>query len=141
SVFYIHKMQKGMILMSRPRTPTKILDARGAFKKNPQRSRDGEPEVRDPIGSAPDRLEDLERQAWDEVVRYAPMGVLTEADRHHVEELCILLAESWRLRAKMQTSTRALINKMLGQIGMNPSDRSRISIEKPRNENPFDSLS
>ena len=37
----------------------------------------------------------------------------------------------------MQTSTRALLNKMLGQLGMNPSDRSKISIEKPKDANPF----
>ena len=68
------------------------------------------------------------------------MGVLTSADRHHLEELCILLAMSWVERAAMQTSTRALLNKMLGQLGMNPSDRSRICIEKPKDVNPFDTL-
>ena len=134
--FYDSKMEKGLNV-ARPRTPTKILDARGAFKRHPERKRDGEPVVKDPLGSPPDRLTELERQAWREVAMYAPPGVLTSADRIHVEELSILLAESWVSRADMQTSTRALLNKMLGQLGMNPSDRSKISIEKPKDANPF----
>ena len=124
--------------MSRPRTPTKILDARGSFKTHPERKRDGEPEVTTPLGSAPDRLSELERVAWGEVATYSPPGVLRSADRLHVEELCILLALSWAERENMQTSSRSLLNKMMGQLGMNPSDRSRLSIEKPKDASPFD---
>lgn len=124
--------------MGRPRTPTAVLDARGAFKKDPQRKRDGEPVVEESIGAVPTRLAGTEVVAWQEIVSTAPMGVLTKADRVHVEEMSRLLAESWEEGRDFQLGRRSLLNKMLGQIGMNPVDRSKIVVAKPKDANPFD---
>lgn len=127
--------------MARPRTPTKILDARGAFKTHPERKREGEPEVKAPIGSPPDSLSELEKSAWHEIVSDAPMGVLTAADAKAVELAARLLAES---RTDWENFTVGKIGRLqafLGQFGMTPSDRAKMSIEKPKDVNPFDSFS
>ena len=126
--------------MSRPRTPTALMEARNSFKAHPERRRDSEPSAPGHLGAVPDRLDDIERQAWMEVVTYAPIGVLTAADRHQVEELATLLAESWTERREFQVGKRALLNKMLGQLGMNPSDRSRLSVPKEKDVNAFSTL-
>lgn len=96
--------------------------------------------MKEPIGSPPDRLAPDEVLAWQEVCRCAPVGVLTEADRLHVEQLCVLLAESWRQKGDFPAGQRSLLTKLLGQLGMNPSERARLSIEKPQSANPFADL-
>ena len=125
--------------MARPRTPTKVLDARGAFRRNPQRRRDGEPESRDPLGSAPDRLTDVERQCWMEIAESAPTGVLTKADRLTVEQASRLLALD--LAGDLSSSDRKLFLSVLGKLGLNPSDRARLSIPKVQvDDNPYAAL-
>lgn len=128
-------------MAGRPRTPTAVLDARGSFKKHPERKREDEPEVTEPLGAAPGRLSEQERIAWDEITSTAPLGVLTQADRLHVEQTATLLAESWTEGTEFHTSKRNLLNRMLGQVGMNPADRSKISVPKVKRANPFESLS
>lgn len=126
--------------MARPRTPTKLLDARGAFRKHPERRRDGEPEVKNALGAAPYMLNEQEMACWNEIVSYAPVGVLTEADRHAVELAACLLAEFRADRAGFAAGKMGRLQSMLGQFGMNPADRSRLNIEKPSSDNPFDDL-
>jgi len=123
--------------MPRPRTPSKILDARGAFKKNPQRKRDGEPEVKSPLGAPPEHLNESEAGCWHEIVSYAAMGVLTQADRLSVEIAARLLAESRVGFIEMPTARLSRLHVMLGQFGMTPSERSKLNIERPRDANPF----
>ncbi len=126
--------------MARPRTPTALLDARGAFKNHPDRKRDSEPVVKEPLGAPPSRLTGLEVEAWMEIVEFAPMGVLTRADRHAVEQAARLMAESWEDFKSFPTAKLTRLQVTLGQFGMNPSDRSKLSIGKPKDGNPFDSL-
>ena len=124
--------------MARPRTPTKILDARGSFKKDPQRKRDGEPEVREPIGAIPDYFGESQKAAWTQIVSQAPLGVLTEADTLAVEMAAKLLAE---MRTEWDNFTVGKIGRLqalLGQFGMTPSERARLNIAKPKDVNPFD---
>lgn len=126
--------------MARPRTPTKVLDARGAFKKDPQRKREGEPEVKEPVGSVPKYFDDMQKAAWKQITTQAPMGVLTEADTMAVEMASILLAE---MRTDWDSFTVGKIGRLqalLGQFGMTPADRARLNIGKPKDANPFDDL-
>jgi len=126
--------------MGRNRVPTKILEARNAFKKHPERRRDGEPEVTTPLGAAPDRLNELESKAWHEIAKLAPMGVLTEADRLDVEMAARLLARTWSDFDSVTDGARKQLHTMLGKYGMNPSDRSRLSIEKPKEASRWEQL-
>lgn len=125
--------------MARPRTPTKILDARGAFDKNPNRRRDGEPEVKESIGAPPEELSEGELKAWKMIVSRAPMGVLTSADWPSVW----MAARIWAgfiSDPDYPAGKVARLHAMLGQFGLNPSDRSKLSIEKPKDVNPFSAL-
>lgn len=121
--------------MGRPRTPSKVLEARGAFAKNPQRRRDNEPEVREPLGSPPEGLSEAEGRAWHEIALYAPVGVLTQADRLTMELACTLIAEYRADRSGFAAQKYARLQSLLGSFGMTPSDRSKLSIEKPDSEN------
>lgn len=67
--------------MSRPRTPTAILDTKGAFIAQPGRKRTGEPQPVGSIGTAPKHLSDDEKKIWREFVRALPPGVGKSSDR------------------------------------------------------------
>ena len=97
--------------MSRPRKPTKVLDAGGAFKKNPQRRRHGEPVVMDPIGSPP-KLSNSALVCWNQIVAAVPLGVLTATDAIAVEIAAQLFAQFKASPVKFQTSRLSLLNKM-----------------------------
>lgn len=126
--------------MSRPRKPTSVLNAAGAFRKNPQRKRDGEPETTGPIGTPRESLSTTEVECWQEIVDCAPLGVLTRSDRIFVEIVAGLMAEMRADFEGMQTSRLALLVTMLGKAGLNPSDRARLSIPTAKEDNPFSLL-
>ena len=123
--------------MARPRTPTALLEARGAFKKDPARRRAGEPVVTTPAGQAPEHFTELQVSAWREILQYAPPGVITSADRQHVEQLAILLAQYRVEGDDFHLNKRLALIKMLGHLGMNPSDRAKLSIPTQKIDNPF----
>lgn len=126
--------------MPRPRKPTAVLEAKGAFKKDPQRRRDGEPVVDTPLGNPPAHMTELETACWFEIAELAPRGVLTSADRVTVEALAHLLAEFRTKKADFSASAHARMYAYLGQLGMMPAERSKLSIEKPKDVNPFAEL-
>lgn len=123
--------------MARPRTPTKVLEARGAFKKDPQRKRDGEPECNNPLGAPHESLNEMEAKCWHELAHNAPAGVLTEADRIPMEMASALLAEFRLDRAAFTGQKLARLQSLCGAFGMTPADRAKLSIEKPKDASPF----
>lgn len=126
--------------MARPRTPTKVLEARGSFRAHPERKRQGEPVVTTPLGPAPDSFNDREREAWYMIASQAPTGVLTSADAGAVEVAATLFAEFRRRREAGEPPDCRLIGQLrgaLGQFGMTPSDRARLNIAPPAVANPF----
>ena len=127
--------------MARPRTPTNVLELRGAFKRHPERKRPDEPKPTRAIGECPDRLDDGERAAWDEIVSTCCPGVLTNADRLAVEIAARLLAESWEAGREFDDVRRRQLSVLLGQFGMNPSDRTKLRVEPPKTVNKFAGLS
>ena len=125
----------------RPRTPTAILDARGAFKKDPQRRRDSEPEVREPIGAPPSDLSLAELVWWNEIVNRAPLGVLTQADWISVLACAKLCAEMMADFSAFSPGKLGRLQSLLGAFGMTPSDRAKLSIPKAKKDvNPFAAL-
>lgn len=123
--------------MGRKRVPTNILDARGSFKKNPQRRRH-EPDARGAIGHAP-RFFDAElRKIWKELVSMIPDGVLTKGDRIALEEMCRLVQESREDPANMQVGKRNLLKTYLVSFGLTPADRSKIEVPPPEKKGDFD---
>jgi hypothetical protein len=116
--------------MSRPRTPTAILDTKGAFLAQPGRRREGEPQPTGSIGSAPKHFNNDEKRIWREFVRGLPPGVGKSSDRWAAESIV-------RLKAKERAGTikgneLAQLTLLCGRFGMTPADRARISVEIPK---------
>ena len=79
--------------------------------------------------------------AWDEIVKGAPIGVLTSADRQIVEVLSRLIAECRENFIVFPVQKLARIESMLGKLGMTPADRSKVSGKKQDgNRNAFADL-
>lgn len=125
-------------MAGRPRTPTNVLKLRGADKVNPGRlkERENEPISVEPIGKAPDWLTVDERKAFRTFVKESIDGVLGEADRPLVAMASKLMVKMMKNEYTHQEIT--LLNRCLAQMGMNPADRSRISVPQKPKKNRFE---
>ena len=117
--------------MGRPRIPTAHLELAGAFKKNPQRRRVGEPKPNKPVGKPPVRLNEDEVKAWREIARQCHLGVLTVMDRAALEVVACSLAWLWGNKDATVTDRKSVL-AMLGKFGMTPSDRANLATEPPK---------
>lgn len=126
--------------MAAPRKPTAVLELAGAYRKNPQRERERaeEPEPKAGIGPAPSHLSIPEAECWDYLVGIAPVGVLGDSDRAHLEITARLLAWSWTCSIeKMEAAKLTKLVQCLGALGFNPSDRSKVKVGgKPNRARP-----
>ena len=126
--------------MPKPRTPSAVLEARGAFAHNPDRKREdfqsGEFDK-----SAPEYFSPGQVAVWDEIVCLLPPSVLQATDRLAVELTARLVA---RFRSQDDSDVSmaqvAQIRTALASLGMTPADRSRVGAIKPPAVNPFFAL-
>lgn len=121
--------------MSRPRTPTKILELRGSFLKNPDRRRAGEPKPTAEIGGPPKWMDAVQRRIWRDLVQRTPPGVLTNADVI-VVELAVGLIDKSR-RSGLSSAERKDLISCLARMGLTPADRSRVNVRPQRPANHF----
>lgn len=127
--------------MARNRTPTNVLEMRGAYKKNPQRKRVDEPEVVAGIGDAPDYFSPEQADAWNVIVKQCHVGVLCHADGIAVEIAAVLLAQFRADPVEMAGAKLARLDSLLARFGMTPADRSKVTGAKKREDaNPFAKL-
>lgn len=127
--------------MARPRTPTNVLDARGAFEKNPNRKRE-DPEVAGPLKAAPAYFSDEQVIIWKDLVKAAPKNVVTESDRFALE-IATMLLQQFRLDPVDFTAAKLVrLETLLGKFGMTPSDRAKVAgpAKKKSGGNPFEGL-
>jgi phage terminase small subunit len=119
--------------MARPKTATNILELKGAFKTHPERKRKNEP-AGSPIVSAtaPAHLSDGQSAAWAEIVAVVPAGVLTGSDSIHLEIVACLLAEFRAEHGLLDTARITRLTSEMGKLGLNPSARAGLSVEKPK---------
>lgn len=124
--------------MARPRTPTNILDARGAFKKDPKRARPNEPEVKENLSAVPPAYFDPYQQlCWREIRDTVPAGVLKASDALVIEVLAVLLAEFRSDYDNISDGRITRMTSLMGRLGLDPSGRASLVVEKPK-DNPFD---
>jgi len=125
--------------MSRPRIATKILDARGAFRKDPQRARPNEPKpAKGTFRRAPPKqFSPKEKSCWKEIVRSAPEGVLTKSDEIMVEIAASLLNEFRTDRSNISMTKIARLQTILTRLGFDPSGRASISVNNGKEESEF----
>ena len=120
--------------MSRARTATAILDARGAFQKNPDRNRQ-DPKVSKPFPMrAPSCLTPLQVKSWHWLVKQVPDGVLTGADQATLHLAACLWAEFQARPDEMPTARIAQMRGVMGTLGLSPSDRAKLAV-KPEKDN------
>lgn len=126
--------------MARPRTPTNVLDARGSFKKHPERKRkDAEPVGE--LSAAPPHINGAVLHAWNEIARYAPRDVLTDSDRLSIELAANLLAQFRDDPLEFTAAKLVRLEALLGKFGMTPADRSKVGGKKEAPKgNPFADL-
>lgn len=129
--------------MPGPRTSTAILELRGAFRNHPGRHQErmGEPATDEPVGMPPEILDDACKAAWNELVEIAPAGVLCRFDRVALEIAAVLLAQFRESPNDFPVTKLGRLNALLGQFGMTPSDRSKVSIARPAVSSKYDKLS
>lgn len=119
--------------MARPRTPTKILELKGAFKTHPERKRKTEPEPNGKFSPrVPGYLTGAQKKTWREIVKLVPAGVLADADKIHVEVVACLLAEFRLAPDEMETARLGRMTQEMGKLGLNPSARASLVVEKPK---------
>jgi len=120
--------------MGRPRKPSAMHELSGSFDAHPERkkARELEPKPDGPLGPAPSFFDPNEYTGkrllaiWNEIIAEAPPGVLTISDRKHVELACRLM---YRIRSSTAKSgDYSRLDALLGKMGMNPADRSKVSI-------------
>jgi hypothetical protein len=127
--------------MARHAQPRLVAELKGAHKKDPQRYRGEELKSDGPLGSAPERLTELERQAWDELSAGSLPGVLTASDRLTIELASVLLAEFWTEKANMAAAKMGQLIGLLARLGMSPADRQKFTKDKSDDDNPYANLS
>jgi hypothetical protein len=120
--------------MARPRTPSNVLQARDAFRKNPTRAREDVAGVGE-IGPPPAFLSPTEQEIWNEIAQAAPTGVLTATDRISLEVISRLTAA---MRETGETHHAAELRKWLGQYGFTASARAKISSAPVKKVSHFD---
>ena len=124
--------------MARPKTASNILDARGAFKKNPGRKNHSEPTVEDEFPKKPPSfLTAKEKKTWKEIVNTAPGGVLTGADVFAVEIVARLLAEYREFKGRIDTARITRMTSEMAKLGLSPSARASLSVTKSK-KNKYD---
>ncbi len=123
--------------MPKPRTPSNVLEARGAFAHNPDRAReDFESGAFDKV--APAYFNACQVLVWNEMVGLLPESVLQATDRMAVELTARLVARFRSQNDDDVTSAQvAQIRTALASLGMTPADRSRVSSKKAPTVNPF----
>jgi hypothetical protein len=125
--------------MSRPRKPTAVLEASGAFDKNPSRAFDrmNEPRPTTSLGPPPDWF--LKKESgvsqshlaiWRELEAQAIEGVLTGSDRFIFESTCRLM---YRVRSNTATTGDfAQLKACLSELGLTPAARTRVAQRKAK---------
>ncbi len=149
--------------MPRNHLPKNIHVLKGTAKQHPERmrERENEPVNKAPIGKPSKYLNTVEKRFFKEIVSNSIDGVLGEADRIAVECAAQLLYkvrglniiqvvddshqptedEPIKLKEVVIQATageQQLLIKYLGQFGMLPADRAKISIEPGKKKSAFD---
>lgn len=112
--------------MSRPRTPTAILELRGSFSKHPERAREraGEPRPLNTLGPPRVSLKTKEKAVWNELRTEGFW--LTSADAFMVEIASSLMAQ--HRAGEIDNPARSLLISTLSKLGFGPTERSKLKV-------------
>ena len=127
--------------MGHHQQPREVAELKGAPAKNPQRYRTTVPKSGLPLGKGPEHMSDEARACWLELSELAIPGTMTGADRITLEVLSELLADFRDDPRKFPIGKYAPLIGSLARFGMSPSDRNKLGVDKPKDdENVFAAL-
>jgi phage terminase small subunit len=127
--------------MARHPQPDELARLKGADKKNPQRYSATVPKSDLPLGNAPDHMSEAASACWFELSSMAIPGTMTGADRVMLEVLSNLLAEYRTSPVDFAVGKYTHLISSLARFGMSPSDRNKLGVDKPgEQDNPFANL-
>jgi hypothetical protein len=112
--------------MARPRTPTAVLELRGAFKNHPSRlrERENEPICTEPLPDPPRRLPKDVKAAWREM---KDRGFWLSSP----DQFLVLIAATYMARHRTdecESAETALLIKVLNMIGFSPAERRKLNL-------------
>jgi len=117
--------------MPTPKKPSVVHELKGSYKKNPQRKNNAEPSPEGELGLFVENPSIIRSEVWEEIAGVSVPGLLTNMDTIWIELVVDLLIQ--HRTGEITSSDRGQLLKLLGGIGFNPVDRSRIGIqEKPK---------
>ena len=123
-------------MAGRPRKPTANLELVGAFKKNPNRKREGEP-VSDESAVPHENLSENGRKAFTFLVDTAVPGVLQKMDSAYLALTAEALGAIWYGGDTPSITELQKAGTMLVRLGMTPTERSRVIVSKPEKKSKF----
>jgi hypothetical protein len=123
--------------VARPRTPSNVLELRGAFKRNPQRRREPVAPAGEFDPQPPAHMPQECARAWQWLVQQIPPGVLTASDHAAMEIMARLQTQIWMGQLQFVSELR----QWFGQYGLTAAAREKIGAKKPDGSgNPFANL-
>lgn len=124
-------------MAGRPRTPSNVLELRGAFKKDPQRARTDLEGVGEFVSNPPTDLPQELVPAWRHIVSQINPIVLTASDYSSIE----LMARLW-LQARLTGDVQIIkeLRQWFAQYGMTAVGRTKIAGVKSPGKNKFGDL-
>lgn len=125
--------------MGRPKTPSNVLELRGAYKKNPNRKPKDEPPAAasGDLGEPPAYFNKTQRECWAEIAAKAHAGTICRADSIALEMAAVLLDQFRLYPLDIPTARIVRLDSILARFGMTPSDRSKVKVPNAPKENPF----
>lgn len=126
--------------MGAPRKPTRLKILQGTNRINKHRLNPNEPVPNGDIGDAPDHLSAAEQAIWDEIISIGFPEAMGQSDRVALELLARLIHAMRTRFDELNAAQLARLNVLLGQFGMTPADRARISVQPPKQRSPFDDM-
>lgn len=89
------------------------------------------------LGPPPSWFTPAQAEVWHELITAAPDGVIKESDRV-ILELTVRLVIDVRTYPTVQAAVATQLRQCLGELGMSPSARARLSVGGEKKSNPFD---
>lgn len=126
-------------MAGRPRKPTAHLELVGAFKKNPDRKREGEP-VSDESAVPHENLSKEGKKAFAFLVDTAVPGVLQKMDSAYLALTAEMLGAIWYGEGAASGADIKRAADMLVRLGMTPTERSKVVVAKKDKPNVFAQL-
>lgn len=115
--------------MARPRTNSKVLEMRGAYKAHPERKPKHEPKGALLDDRMPPGLTKYEQNLWQELIAMAAPGVLENGDKWSIEYLVRLMARFRKAKGVVPASELTALMRAMTEFGLTPVSRSKVLVK------------